>query len=231
MLILCGGLGTRLRPMTNDVPKPMIPINGKPFLEHLIKYYKKQGITDFVLAVSYLKEQIIKYFGDGSILGVSIEYSEENEPLGTGGAIKNATQMLQDKFFVINGDTFIEVDTRKMTSSCKGDKHICTMGVKEIKSEKDKGFIKLNEDGFIIEHNTKSQIKKGLINAGIYYLDKKVLGYIPEGKVSLENDIFSKNIFPMQAYIVPTGYFIDIGTFDTYNKLIEEFNKTSLCQQ
>lgn len=209
----------------------MVPIDGKPFLEHLINYYKRQGITNFVLATSYLKERIKDHFGDGSALKVNIAYSEENEPMGTGGAIKNAEPLLQNKFFVINGDTFTEINIRKMINFHNKHGGICTIGIKKVKSEKDKGFIKINENRLVVDFNNRDYIQNGLINAGIHYMDKKVLEYIPTGKISLENDVFAKKAFPMHAYNVSDGYFIDIGTFETYNQLINEFNKTSLCNQ
>jgi len=117
VLILCGGKGTRLRPLTKTIPKPMLEFGGKPFLEYLIEYYKKNDIKDFILAVGYLKEQIVEYFGNGKKFGVNIKYSFEEKPLGTGGAVYNAKKYLKGNFIVVNGDTFTDFEPKDLLKS------------------------------------------------------------------------------------------------------------------
>lgn len=231
MLILCGGLGTRLRPLTDNTPKPMVLIDEKPFLQYLIEYYKKQGVDNFVLAVGYLREQIIAYFGDGDVLGVKISYSVEESPLGTGGAIKEALDLLEDDFFVVNGDTFMEVDLNDLRSFHKQKKALCTIGLKFIKRNQNSGFVQVGGDNEIVNFlSGENQKNEGFINAGIYVMNKDFSEFIPEGKVSLEDDVFAKIPSGIYGQQIKNGYFIDIGTFDTYNRFVEEFHKIDLWQ-
>jgi len=110
VVILAGGKGTRLRPITYQVPKPMVPIHGKPFLQYQLELIKSLGINEVLLLVGYLGKQIEEYFGGGPKFGLNIEYSYENNPLGTGGALKNAEEKLAEKFLLLNGDTFLPMD-------------------------------------------------------------------------------------------------------------------------
>ncbi|MBT5016368.1 NTP transferase domain-containing protein [Candidatus Peregrinibacteria bacterium] len=231
ILILCGGLGTRLRPLTNDIPKPMVPIDGKPFLEYLIEYYKGQGANDFILAVGYLREQIIDYFGDGSAWGVTIKYTIEENPLGTGGAIKLAEDLVADNFVVVNGDTFLELDLKGLMDFHKEKQALCTMSLKLIKRNQNSGFVEMNEDSEITTFaSIETQEEAGLINAGVCVMSKGILDLMPEGEFSLEYEIFEKLKKDFYGWEVQDGYFIDIGTFDTYNQFVEEFHKINLCQ-
>ena len=123
MVILAGGLGTRLRPFTSEVPKALIPIGGKPFLHHQIDLLKRRGIRDIVLCVAHLGEQVKDYFGDGSWLGVRIKYSEEEgHLLGTAGAIKNAEPLLSDDFFLMYGDSYLMIDYREVMRYFRRDR-------------------------------------------------------------------------------------------------------------
>src|SRR3989338_4163835 len=112
-VVLCGGLGTRLRPLTEKVPKPMVELNGKPFLEHLVLFLKKQGFSEFLFLSSYHHEKIESHFGNGKKFGVNIAYSVEEKLLGTGGALLNAEQKLGEEFLLVNGDTFLPINFRE----------------------------------------------------------------------------------------------------------------------
>ncbi len=116
-VIMTGGLGTRLGPLTGKIPKGLIEVGGRPFLDHLILYLRKYGIDDILLCTGYLGDQIISYFGDGSSFGIRINYSQEDHPLGTGGALRPALPKIQDVFFLINGDTFLPIDYNQMLDS------------------------------------------------------------------------------------------------------------------
>lgn len=182
VLILAGGRGTRLGELTKDTPKPMIEINGKPFLEYQINYLKQHKLTDIVLCVGYLHEQIIDYFGDGSKFGVKIQYSIEETPLGTGGAIKNAETLLEqdNEFVVINGDTFLELNYSQFLENCDFD-YFATCVVDRLG-----------------------------ISAGIYVLNEHVFGFIPKDiNSSIEDILMTK--FIINRY-PSTKDFIDIGT-------------------
>lgn len=228
VLILAGGLGTRLGKLTENIPKPLIEVNGKPFLESLLHYYKKQGFTDFILAIGHHSEKIEKYFGNGSKWDVNIKYSKEETPLGTGGAIKLAEDLIDDDVLVCNGDSFLDIDFKKLIEQHKEKNADFTMALVEAPNHKDNELTLLDENDKIIkilkretEENNKYRLKnKAYINSGVYLINKKVLDLIPEGKVSLEHDIFPLIIEKVNSYgkkfdNVP---FIDIGTPDRYEK-------------
>ena len=225
MLILCGGLGTRLRPLTEDIPKPMLVFDNKPFLQYLIEYYKGQGINEFVLSVGYLKEKIIKYFGNGKKFGVKINYSQENVPLGTGGALFKARKILKNVFFVVNGDTFREVDLNDLRQFYKKRDALCVVGVSNCIRKQSSGFVKFDKKWRIVDFKSSSDVKTGYINNGIYLMDKRMFAFFPRGKSSLEDDVFFRIKSGLFAYEIQKGYFIDIGTIKTYNQFAKEFYK------
>lgn len=229
LLILCGGLGTRLRPITEKVPKSMIEFNGKPFLEYLINYYKSQGIKEFILSVGYLKEKIKKYFKNGEDWNVKIYYVEENKALGTGGAIKQAEKFLKDTFFVANGDTFVELNLENLRELHEEVKSLCTIAVKKAKRSQNSGYIQFDKENRVIDFKSKVDLGRELFTStGIYLMDKRFLERFPKSDTfSLEDDVFAVNLNGVFAYTVNQGYFIDIGTFETYNALEKDFQKIS----
>lgn len=230
MLILCGGLGTRLKPLTDTVPKPMLKFNEKPFLEYLIKYYSSQKIKTFILSVGYFKKVIIDYFSINKNSKIKIEYSEEKNPLGTAGAIKKAKKILDNTFLVANGDTFTEIDLKKAIKQHHTKNALCTICVIKTKRQQNTGYINFNKELEIKSFRSKESTKKNaFVNTGIYILNKEILDLIPKGKSSLENDIFPKIKERLYAYpIKKKGYFIDIGTFKTYYKFRRECKKINL---
>jgi len=219
--ILAGGFGKRLRPYTEEVPKPLVEVAGKPILEWQIEWLKKHGIEEFVLLIGYRKEKIIEHIGSGSRLGVRVTYVVEDEPLGTGGAVKNAEHILSktDVFLVLNGDILTNLDPMKLVE--KLDEGylgvIATIplpspyGVLEIEDSKVKGFIE------------KPKLKDYWINAGVYALKPSALKYFPE-KGDLE-----RTAFPAMARdgVLAAVKYIDIfwKAIDTYKDL-EEATKT-----
>lgn len=227
-ILLAGGLGTRLRSVVNDRPKPMALVEDKPFMEYLIQELKKNGITDIVMAVGYKGSMVEDYFEDGKAQGVHIQYSYEEEPLGTAGAIKNAASKLQeDTFFVLNADTFYKMDYQKLIENNKAADAIMTLVLREVDDISRYGKATLT-DGILTGFNEKTADSvPGTINGGVYLLKKDILDEIPEGKVSLENEIIPKLLDKKACIsgIVNDGYFIDIGVPEDYFKFIEDVKK------
>ncbi|HEC1566923.1 TPA: nucleotidyltransferase family protein [Campylobacter upsaliensis] len=214
-IILCGGLGTRLRAVVKDVPKPMAPVGGKPFLEFIFEFLKKQGVKSVILAVSYKYEVIQEYFKD-SFLGIKIRYSIEKEPLGTGGAIKEALKFCEEEqIFVLNGDSIFEIDLKNLR--LKGAK-IC-LALKKMVDFERYGAVSIDEKGEIVEFKEKSFCKEGLINGGIYLLSKDIFeGFSLLGHFSFE-EFLSANYKALKARAeLFEDYFIDIGIPQDYEK-------------
>jgi D-glycero-alpha-D-manno-heptose 1-phosphate guanylyltransferase len=226
-LILAGGLGTRLREIAKNIPKVMVNIKGKPFLKYLILQLKNYNLNDIILCTGYLKEKIKNYFGNGNHLEVSIIYSDETEPLGTGGAIKFAKDLiLEDNFLVMNGDSFFDIDLRKLINYHYEREALTTMALVEVKDTKRFGIVKIGNNGEI-ESFFEKRKKQGLnlINGGIYLLNRKIFDYIPKSKeVSLEEEIFPKLIGKGFYGVSFDNYFIDIGVPEDYRKLQENPN-------
>ena len=220
-LILVGGLGTRVKEILDDRPKPMVPVAGRPFLEYLILQVKKQGLTDIVLCIGYLGEQIREYFDNGSKWGVCISYSHESVPLGTAGAIKLAENLIEEEtFLVMNGDSFLDVKLNELIEHHLRQAVLATMALVEIEEPARYGAVEINEKGEIESFVEKGQNSRSrLINGGVYVLNRKVFDYIPEGKVSLEKEVFPKLIGKGFHGMPIKGFFIDIGVPADYKRL------------
>jgi len=221
-LILSGGFGTRLRPTLSDRPKPMALVLGKPFLEYLIRFLRGQRVNEIILCLHFLADQIMEYFGDGSHFGVSIEYSVEDKPLGTAGAIKNAEKYLEDTFYILNGDTYLEIDIKNLLKYHRAKRGIATMSLVKVRNPQRYDLVKIREDGRVAAFLEKASIKsgrEGYINAGVHVFEKRILDYIAgEVEVSLERQVFPelvKREEPLYGYVA-NGYFIDIGTPEDY---------------
>lgn len=211
-IILCGGLGTRLKSVIKDIPKPMAPINDKPFLEFIFEYLKKQGVKEIILAVSYKYEVIQEYFKD-EFLGIKIKYSIEKELLGTGGAIKEALKFVKNETYVLNGDTFFYIDLSKL--KLNGSK-IC-LALKQMNDFDRYGTVNVNEQGFVISFEEKIFKKQGLINGGIYLLKKDLFDdFSLMDKFSFE-EFLQENYEKLKARAcIFDDYFIDIGVPEDY---------------
>src|SRR4051812_605942 len=195
-VILAGGLGTRMRPMTEQVPKPMLPVNGKPFLYHQLRLLEARGFRRVLLLVGYLGEQIENYFDSEAAaeLQVAMSYSYESSPLGTGGALRNAAAKLDAAFVVLNGDTYLDVDYRKLCadferSGCEGmtvaykqNDHVAT-GEKSA-AAKLKNNLAVREDGLVTRYSKQDAAGCTHVDAGATAFRKSVLSAIPEGRKS-----------------------------------------------
>ncbi|ECH5574468.1 NTP transferase domain-containing protein [Campylobacter coli] len=211
-IVLAGGLGTRLRSVVQDLPKPMAPINGKPFLAFVLEYLKKQGITEIILSVSYKYELIQEYFKD-EFEGMKIRYNVEKELLGTGGAIKDALKLVKNEVYVVNGDTFFDIDLKKLVLN--GSK-IC-IALKQMQNFDRYGTVNVDEQGIVTSFEEKVFKKQGLINGGIYLLKKDIFDKFDlEKKFSFE-EFLQENYIKLKARAeIFDDYFIDIGVPEDY---------------
>lgn len=227
ILILAGGLGSRLREVTGHYPKSMVLIRDKPFLEYLILQLKKHNLTEILLCTGYLGEKIKEYFQNGDRWGVEIEYSEEEKPLRTAGAIKLAESFISsDNFLVLNGDSYLDIDFNELIEFHKLREALATLALVEISKPDRYGLVEIDKNSYITSFREKGAVSKSnLINGGVYVFQKEVLNLISEGSVSLEEDIFPK-LIGKHFYGKPEKvYFIDIGVPEDYNRVQKEFWK------
>jgi mannose-1-phosphate guanylyltransferase len=224
-LLLAGGLGTRLRPLTENMPKPMALVANRPWLEHLILHFKDQGIRDFVIAVKHYAEYIQKHFGNGERLGVSIRYSIEESLRGTAGAIKQAESFLDDRFIVVNADIIHEVDIVSLLEFHKEHGGGVTIGLTEVDDPSHYGVVDQDLHGRIlrfVEKPKREEAPSNRINAGIYIMEKSILRYIPKDReVSVERETFPLLIEQQVGVYgkVIEGYWMDMGTKERYRNV------------
>lgn len=217
-IILAGGFGTRLSTVVSDVPKPMAPINGRPFLEYLLDDLNEKGINRVILAVGYKKEIIKSYFKE-KYKNIDIIYSDEDVPLGTGGAIKKALTLVEDEnIFIINGDTFFDVNLKEIYQFHKKNNSELTLAIKEMEKFDRYGSLILEGDK-IIKFEEKKYVDKGYINGGIYLINKELLNEEEKESFSFEKDILENENLKIEKYGYKSkGYFIDIGIPEDYYK-------------
>jgi len=224
-VILIGGEGTRLRPLTYYTPKAMVPVLNRPFLEHTIAYLKKYQVKGLIMTVSYQPEAIQDYFGDGSNLGVKLTYTIENNPLGTAGAVKNAEQYLNNTFAVLNGDIFTNLDIADMLALHQRKRAKATIALTWVDDPCAFGVVETDSDGRVrrfVEKPGPDQITTNWINAGIYILEPEVLKHVPANS----HYMFERGLFPLllelgePVYGYPfSGYWVDMGTPEKYRCL------------
>lgn len=193
-IILAGGLGTRLRPLTDQTPKPLLLIKGKPILWHSMMNLKKHGITDIILSVCYRAEKIEEYFKDGAEFGLNIEYSLEKEPLGTGGAIKLASKGIDETFIVLNGDNLGDFDHTAAISEHNQNNALLTIALYPVVDVTKWGIVELKDKKIIrfVEKPSVEEAPSNLNNAGLYIMEPQALDILPEGRSSIEYDCFEK---------------------------------------
>ncbi|EAH9952218.1 D-glycero-D-manno-heptose 1-phosphate guanosyltransferase [Campylobacter lari] len=216
-IVLAGGLGTRLKSVVQDLPKPMAPINGKPFLAFVLEYLKKQGITEVVLSVSYKYELIQEYFKE-EFEGMRIRYNIEKELLGTGGAIKDALKLIQNQAYVLNGDTIFDIDLKKLVLN---DSKIC-IALKQMQNFDRYGNVSVDNQGIVTSFEEKVFKRQGLINGGVYLLKKDIFDEFDlEKKFSFEWFLqVNHKVLKIQTQIFD-DYFIDIGVPEDYKRFNE----------
>ena len=238
-ILLCGGLGTRLRSVVSDRPKPMADIAGKPFLHYLVKMLSKSGVKHLIFALGYMGEQIEAYFQSGEEYGLSISYSYEDSPLGTGGAIRNALSKVSgENVLVLNADTYFRTDYESLLREQLKNKVAMTIASRKIEDISRYGAILKDESGRILRWNEKMSsdqveaLRPGEINGGIYVMQKSLIEKIPEGKQSLENDCIPAWL-KYGGYIqaIPSdGYFMDIGIPEDYAQFRKDIENGTIEQ-
>lgn len=225
-IILAGGFGTRLQSVVSDVPKPMAPVCGRPFLEYQLDYLIGQGIDRVVLSLGYLPEVVKRHFGD-RYRSMEVVYAVEVEPLGTGGAIAFAAQQIKgDAFWVFNGDSLFDLNLEMMEHLHNQKSADFTLALRTVDDVSRYGAVEVNQDGMILHFKEKSALPaKGTINAGVYLMNKATyLRYAPEGLFSVEKELFMPDDRPVHmAGIISDGYFIDIGIPEDYKRAQHEF--------
>jgi len=218
-VLLVGGMGTRLRSVVPATPKPLASVGGRSFLELLVRQLRSQGIGRLVMCSGYLADQIEATFGDGRTWDVAIEYSREQQPLGTAGALKLAQCHLQevDEFLVMNGDSFLEIDFDQLVRFHRERKGLASMAVVPVADTGRYGTVRVDSTGRVLGFTEKAGASgPGLINAGVYVFNRAIFEHIPEGPVSLEKNVFpfilDRGIYALEQ----RGMFIDIGTPEDY---------------
>ena len=216
-VLLVGGRGTRLRPLTDNTPKALLPVHGKTITEHLFELLKKYGIRDVVLCVGYLREKIKDKFGDGSNIGMNITYIEEKEPLGTAGPLKLARKFLKNSFIVSNGDELKSINMPRMFRLHKRKDALATIALTTVDDPSHYGVARLDGSRIIEFVEKPSNPPSNLINAGFYILEPEVIDMIPSGFSMLEKDVFPKLAHLGRLRGFPfAGQWFDIGNLERY---------------
>src|SRR5436305_3570188 len=223
-VVMAGGEGTRLRPLTSNQPKPMVPIVGKPCMEHILELLREHDFEDVVVTVAFLPQAIRSYFGDGESLGLSIEYSVEESPLGTAGSVRLASDKLDETFAVISGDALTDVDLGKLVAFHEDKGAAVTIGLKSVPNPLEFGIVVTDDEGRIerfLEKPSWGQVFSDTINTGIYVLDPEVLRHVPTDRPY----DFPKEPFPFLLEIgrplygyVFDEYWQDIGNLDQFRQ-------------
>ena len=221
---MAGGEGTRLRPLTSNQPKPMVPIIGKPCMEHILELLSKHGFEEVIVTVAFLPQAIRSYFGDGESLGLKIEYSVEESPLGTAGSVRLASAKLDDTVLVISGDALCDIDLGKLVEFHRQRSAAVTIGLKSVENPLEFGIVVTDEDGRVerfLEKPSWGQVFSDTINTGIYVLEPEVLEHVPTDRPY----DFSKELFPHLLEMgrplygmVCEGYWQDIGNLDQFRQ-------------
>jgi mannose-1-phosphate guanylyltransferase len=221
-VILVGGEGTRMRPLTCNVPKPMIPVVNRPFMDHVVGLLTRHGITEIILAIQYLSSSFEQHYRDGSQLGVSFVQVREDKPLGTAGAVKNVEAHLSDTFVVFNGDIMTDLDLSAMLRFHRAKKSKVTIALTPVDDPTAYGLVELQPGGRIrrfLEKPRWEDVTSNLINAGTYIIEPEVLRYAPPGEFYM----FERGLFPtlleegQPMFGFPSdSYWMDIGTPQKY---------------
>ncbi len=223
-VILAGGLGVRLRPYTLLAPKPMLPLGDRPLLEHMIEWLKSQGITEFVIAVGYMRKAIEDYFEDGSDLGVRIEYARSKRPMGTAGQLKTAEHLIDGRFVLLYGDVLPRTDLRPMLDFHGRTGALATMMLMKYYTRIRYGLVDAAEDGRLLRWSEKPEVG-GWVNVGCYVMEREFLRYIPDGVPYGMDAAFRAAMDagePVYAY-KSEGEFVDIGDRESYLRASREF--------
>lgn len=222
-VIMAGGKGTRLRPLTSNQPKPMIPIANKPCMEHIVNLLKRHGFEDIVVTVGFMPEAIQDYFGDGSDWDTSIEYSVEDEPMGTAGSVKLAEEHLSERFIIVSGDALTDANLQKAVAFHEERGSEATLFLQEVDDPSEFGIVVVDDEGRVerfLEKPDPEEVFSYTANTGIYILEPSVLEEIPAGEeYDFADDLFPKLLDaerPVYGYVTEKPYWEDIGNIGQY---------------
>jgi NDP-sugar pyrophosphorylase family protein len=228
-VVLAGGEGTRLRPLTDDLPKPMLPVLNRPFLDFLIERLVSVGVTKIILAVGYKPEPLVERYGRGQGFGVEIDYTVEDSPLGTSGAVRAVLPQLTETFLVLNGDVVTSVDLRSMIDEHVERREFATIAIHEEDDPSRFGVVQVDGEGFVMRFLEKPKgprFPSKLVNSGVYVLEPEALRFVPEdGPSMFETDLFP-NMLRMNMMVhsyMWDGYFLDMGTAESYLAVNRDF--------
>ncbi len=223
-MILAAGEGTRLKPLTDYFPKPLVPIMNKPVMAHVLSWLLENEIQDIVINTHYLADQIESYFGDGSRFNVKIRYSREEKLLGTAGGVKKVSSLFQETFLVIGADDLSDVNLKKLVESHKSAKAVASIGLKEVEKTEQYGIVAADKTGKILEFQEKPESDKAIsqmANTGIYVFEPEIFNFIPPNELF----DFGRQVFPLLLerkaafYGFPVeGYWCDIGSLEEYKE-------------
>lgn len=225
VVIMAGGLGTRLGELTKDTPKPMLKVGVKPMIEHIIDMFVAHGFTKFILSVNYKAEVIKEYFQDGSKFGIEVKYLEEKKRLGTGGALSLINFKLDEPFFVTNGDVLSSLDYEKLLAYHKEQQSTATMCIRKDSYQIPYGVIEVDDESNIVAMKEKP-IKEFFINTGIYVLAPEVLSYVPEDEffdMPRLFDVLKDDKKTIKSFEI-TDYWVDMGRPSDYEKIKEDLS-------
>ena len=239
-VILVGGEGTRLRPLTSLRPKPVVTLVDRPFIVHMLDWLKSHGVDDVIMSCGFLPDQIIEELGDGSSLGISLRFVTEPEPRGTAGALKYAEEFLHERFLMLNGDVLTDIDLGAQIAQHEATGAVGTLALVPVSDPSAYGLVRLNEDqsvkGFL-EKPRPEEIDTNLISAGAYVLERSVLDMIaPDRNVSIEREIWPELVgHGLYGFAAEHAYWMDIGTPDRYLRgsfdILEGRVKTALAEK
>ena len=221
-VVMAGGEGSRLRPLTSRRPKPLVPVVGRPIMEHILDLLREHGITEVVVTLQYLGAEIRNHFGDGGDLGMSIEYVVEDQPLGTAGSVRNAAHLLDDTFLVISGDALTDIDLGRVLLQHRAKGSMATIVLYSVPNPLEYGVVVTEPDGAVkrfLEKPSWGEVFSDQANTGIYVIEPQVLQHIEPGTVS----DWSQDVFPGMLRrgeplfgVVAQGYWCDVGTIQSY---------------
>jgi mannose-1-phosphate guanylyltransferase len=219
-LILAGGEGTRLRPLTSTVPKPVVPLVDRPFIAFMLDWLRRHGVDDVVLSCGHMATGVRNVLGDGSGVGVRLRYVEEPEPLGTGGALKFAESLLDERFLMLNGDTLTDIDLTEQLAQHERTGAVGTLALTAVEDPSSYGLVRTDADGAVtafVEKPSADQVDTNRISAGAYVLERAVLDLLEPGRpASIERDVFPRLVGEGLYGYLAEGYWLDIGTPERY---------------
>lgn len=219
-LILAGGEGTRLRPLTSTVPKPVVPLVDRPFMAFMLEWLRDHGVEDVVMSCGFMAMGVRNVLGDGSAYGLRISYVEEPSPMGTGGALKFCEPLLADRFLMVNGDVLTDVDLTAQLDQHERTGAVATLGLVGVEDPSNYGLVRLDAENRVlgfVEKPSPNQIDTNTISAGVYVLEREVLDMLQSDEpASIERDVFPRLVGEGLYGHVADGYWLDIGTPERY---------------